>query len=141
MYVWFAIFTTQLVNNTCAPVFVGYNQCDASLLFHCLDPETILFIVAAVVTEQRIVLTAQRTSWLTPVAETILGVHYFASGFSILFISPIMIYVYLFDNLMSSMKLPLFVCTALIHPFEWQGVYMPLLPIQLIDYVSAPGVQ
>jgi hypothetical protein len=72
---------------------------DSSLLFRCFSMDKVVQLVAAVVTEQKLVLVSDNYALLYHISETLM---------------------------------------ALVWPFRWVGVYMPLLPRALCDFLWAP---
>tara|TARA_B100000795_G_scaffold265084_1_gene246426 strand:+ start:65 stop:1189 length:1125 start_codon:yes stop_codon:yes gene_type:complete len=68
-------------------------------LFDCLSAENIVFVVSAVLLEQRILLHSENLDTLNKCGEALL---------------------------------------SLLFPLQWQHVYVPLLPTQLLEYLSAP---
>lgn len=72
---------------------------DMTVPFRCLSPQVILAVLAAMATEQKIVMCSSK--WTLP--------YTIAEAFR-----------------------------ALLFPLTWQGVYMPLLPDSLVDFMFAP---
>jgi hypothetical protein len=68
-------------------------------LFDCLSAENLVFVVSAVLLEQRILLHSENLDTLNKCGEALI---------------------------------------ALLFPLCWQHVYVPLLPTQLLEYLSAP---
>ena len=68
-------------------------------LFDCLSAENLIFVVSAVLLEQRVLLHSENLDTLNKCAEALI---------------------------------------ALLFPLCWQHVYVPLLPTQLLEYLSAP---
>ena len=68
-------------------------------LFDCLSAENLIFVVSAVLLEQRILLHSEHLDTLNKCGEALI---------------------------------------ALLFPLCWQHVYVPLLPTQLLEYLSAP---
>ena len=97
---------------------------DFSLLFTTLSPRKIVQIVSSMLMERRIILAATSLRYLA-----YLRTSHFTS-----FHLPWFFYCLPF-SLISSCGHALL---ALLYPFEWQHVFIPVLPSNLIDFVCSP---
>ncbi|TMW58686.1 hypothetical protein Poli38472_010245 [Pythium oligandrum] len=69
------------------------------VLFQCLSVENVVYVLNAMLLEQRILIHSNHAGLLTPVCEAL---------------------------------------CALLFPFTWEHVYVPFLPLHLIEYLQAP---
>jgi hypothetical protein len=93
-----------------------------------LDIDNVLLLFSAVLMEQKMLLVSSQFTLLTYVSgktQTICTTRPFLFLFSFLF--P---YIFLYPNLES--------IRSLLYPFEWQHVFVPVLPACLTEFVGSP---